>query len=425
MEQTGACRLELIDLSDTPAEEVEAAARRLAAEEAARPFDLGRGPLLRATLLRLSESEHVLLVTMHHIISDGWSLGVLVKEVAALYEAFAEGRESPLAELDIQYADFAVWQREWLQGEVLENLLDYWRGKLGGALPELRLPLDHPRPAVRTPSGTHLTRHLPVELADEVRMLSRSEGSTVFMTLLAAFQLLLSRYSQQEDILTGTAIANRNRGETEGLIGFFVNMLVMRTDLSGDPTFRELMRRVREVALGAYAHQDVPFERLVEEFAPERNTSRTPLVQVAFGFNNSPMPAMHLPCLTLKPLEIEEDAGRFDLTLWLTDDAGTLAATWYYNTDLFEPATIERTHGHFETLLRNITAQPEACLSAFEMLTEEEKQQQSVERARRQESLSEKLRSSRRRPAVAAPLTQPATELTPVHGSTHTGDSAS
>jgi amino acid adenylation domain-containing protein len=426
VEPVAACRLELVELSDAPSEDVEAAAQRLAAQEAARPFDLGRGPLLRATLLQLAETEHVLLVTMHHIISDGWSLGVLVKEVAALYEAFAEGRPSPLAELPIQYADFAVWQREWLQGDALENLLDYWRGKLGGALPELRLPLDHPRPAVRTPSGAHQTRHLPVDLADEVRALSRVEGSTVFMTLLAAFQLLLSRYSQQEDILTGTAIANRNRGETEGLIGFFVNMLVLRTDLSGDPTFAELLKRVREVALGAYAHQDVPFERLVEEFAPERSASRTPLVQVAFGLNNSPMPAMHLPGLTLKPLEIEEDAGRFDLTLWLTDDAGTLVATWYYNTDLFEPATIERMHGHFETLLRNITARPEACLSAFEMLTDEEQRQQSVERARRQESLSEKLRSSRRRPAaVVSPLAQSPAELTPLHGSTPAGDSAS
>jgi non-ribosomal peptide synthetase component F len=280
----------------------------------------------------------------------------------------------------------------------MENHLSYWRRKLSGVLPEINLPLDYTRPVNSAFRGKHLTQSLPADLSLELKTLSKREGCTVFMTLLAAFQLLLSRYSKQEDILTGTAIANRNRGETEALIGFFINMLVMRTNLSGTQTFRELIKQVRDVALGAYAHQDVPFEKLVEEFARDRNTNRPPLVQVAFGMNNFPKPNVQLSGLSLEPLEVEEEAGRFDLTLWLADDENTLVATWYYNTELFKPETIQRIQNRFETLLRNIVAQPNARLSELEMLSAEEKAQQTAQRQERENSLSRKLQSSRRKP---------------------------
>src|SRR6185369_4694917 len=248
-------------------------AQRIAVEEARLPFDLERGPLLRARLLQLSEEEHVLLVTMHHIVSDGWSMGVLVREVAALYTAFSTGQPTSLEELPIQYADYAVWQREWLRGEVLERQLSYWREQLAGAPAVLELPGDHPRPSMQGFRGSFEPVTVPAEVTARLKELSRREGVTLFMLLLGAWQVLLSRYAGAEDIVVGTPIANRQRGEVEGLIGYFVNALALRTDLSGDPSFRELLRRVREVALGAYLHQDVPFEKLVEELQPERALS--------------------------------------------------------------------------------------------------------------------------------------------------------
>jgi non-ribosomal peptide synthetase component F len=345
---------------------------------------------------------------MHHIVSDGWSMGVLIKEVAALYEAFAQGATaSPLAELTVQYGDFAHWQREWLQGEVLERQLSYWRRQLGGTLPVLKLPFDRPRPNVPAFRGRRDTYPLPSHLSEALKTLSQQQNATLFMTLLAAFQILLSRHSGQEDILIGSAIANRNRGETEDLIGFFVNMLVMRGNLAGDPTFLELLKQVRETALGAYAHQDVPFEKLVEEFVQERQRNHAPLVQVAFGLHNAPMQTLELPNLTLQLLDFEEDAGRFDLTLWINDEAGELNGTWYYNTDLFDAETIKRFHGHFETLLASIAAQPQANLSAIEMYTEEEKRQLEAKKKEGAETRLKKLRNIKRQVVSESALTLP------------------
>ena len=275
--------LPVVDLGGLPQSEREGRARRLVEEEARRPFDLARGPLLRAGLLRLDEEDHVLLLTMHHIVSDEWSSGIFYGELATLYEAFRAGRPSPLGELPIQYADFAIWQREWLQGEVLEAQLSYWMEQLGGVPALLELPTDRPRRAEQTDRGGWESLGLPREVSERLRALGREEGATPFMTHLAAFQVLLYRYTGQEDILVGTPIANRNWAEIEGLIGFFVNTLVLRGKLTGNPTFREFLGQVREVCLGAYDHQDLPFERLVQELQPERSMSRSPVFQVAFG----------------------------------------------------------------------------------------------------------------------------------------------
>ena len=254
-------------------------------DEAARqPFDLSRGPLLRVMLLKLGERDHVLLLTMHHIISDGWSINIFVHEMAALYGAFSSGRPSPLPELPIQYADFACWQREAMKGERLQSRIEFWKRKLGGDLPLLQLSTDRPRPAVQTYRGAGLSRSLPGEIGEDLKALALQEGATLFMVLLAAFQVLLYRYTGQEDLCVGTPVANRDRAELEGLIGFFVNTLALRTDLGGEPTFRELLRRVREETLAAYEHQDLPFEMVVEAVRPERDTSYNPLFQAMFIF---------------------------------------------------------------------------------------------------------------------------------------------
>src|SRR6185295_19123442 len=275
-----------------------------------------------ATLLRLGAEEHVLLFTMHHIVSDGWSMGLLVREVAALYKAYLSGEESPLEELAVQYADYAVWQREWLAGEVLEGQLEYWRRQLAGAPAVLELPTDRPRPRVQSYRGATSEFRLGAELTAGLKELLRRSGVTLFMTLLAGFEVLLWRLSGQEDICVGTAIANRTRRETEGVIGFFVNTLVLRVGVSGELSFRELLGRVREVCLGAYGHQEVPFERLVEELRPERSLSHSPLFQVAFGLDNAPRAELQLPGLRLSGMELEDEVVRFDLTLWVNEEAG-------------------------------------------------------------------------------------------------------
>ena len=280
--------LPVIDLREWPPAEREVEAQRLIVEHTRLPYNLSQDLMLRALLLRLDEQEHHLLLTMHHIASDGWSTGILYRELATLYEAFSTGKPSPLPELPIQYAAFAQWQREWLQGEVLESQLSYWKQQLGDNLPVLGLPTDRPRPAVQTYRGARQSLALPKTLSDSLQALSRQERSTMFMPLLAAFQALLHRYTGQEDIVVGSPVAGRSRVETEGLIGFFVNTLVLRTDLSGEPTFRDLLGRVREVALAAYDHWDLPFEKLVEELNPDRNLSYTPLFQVVFAFQNAP-----------------------------------------------------------------------------------------------------------------------------------------
>ena len=366
--------LPILELRDLPEAEREAEVQRLATNEARRPFDLAVGPLVRATVLRLAEDEHVGLLTMHHIVSDGWSTGILIREMAILYQAFCSERTASLPELPIQYVDFAHWQRNWLQGEVLETQLTYWKQQLLGA-PPLELFADHPRPAVQTFHGAHQTILLPRNVGDRLKALSRNEGVTLFMTLLAAFQALLHQYTGQDDLVVGTPTANRNRVEIEGLIGFFVNTLVLRTDLSGNPGFRELLRRVREVCLGAYAHQDLPFERLVEEMHLARDLSRNPLFQVMFVLQNAALQAVELPGLSLSPVDVDTGTSHFDLTLHVVDTDRGLVGTLAYNTDLFEAPTIARMLGHFGTLLEEVAAAPERCLSDLPLLTEAERQQ--------------------------------------------------
>ncbi|MGD0207573.1 MAG: amino acid adenylation domain-containing protein [Verrucomicrobiota bacterium] len=372
-------KLPVVDLRKLPASERETEVRRWVTAEAQRPFDLSQGPLIRGTVLRLGDEEHVGLLTMHHIVSDGWSTGILVRELATLYVAFCAGGSSPLPALPIQYADFAHWQRQWLQGEVLETQIAHWKKQLAGAPAQIDLPTDHPRPAVQTFRGAHQSLVLPKHLQEGFKALSRQEGVTQFMTLLAAFKVLLYRYTSQDDLIVGTPIANRNRLETEGLIGFFVNALVLRTDLSGNPSFRELLRRVREVCLGAYGHQDLPFDRLVEELHVKRDLSRNPLFQVMFVLHHASLRTVELPGLTLSPVEGDSETAHFDLTLQLLDTEQGLTAAFVYNTDLFEAATIARMLGNFQTLLEAMVADPEQRVSDLPLLTETERQQLLVE----------------------------------------------
>jgi Condensation domain/Phosphopantetheine attachment site len=389
--------LPLTDLSALPPERRELEAERLVKEETERGFDLGHGPLLRACLLKLGAEEHVLVLNMHHIVADGWSMGVLVEEVSKLYSAYSRGEEGVLEELEIQYGDFAVWQREWLRGEVLERQLSYWRKRLGGALPVLELPADRPRPQTHSWRGAHRSFQLPQPLTEQVKALSRSHGVTLYMTLLAAFKVLLWRYTGQDDILIGSVIAGRNRRETESLIGFFLNTLVMRTDLSGKPTFIELLGRVREVCLGAYAHQDVPFEKLVEELQPERGLSASPIVQATFGLQNAPMGELTLPELKLSGVALENEVARFDITLWLMETGEGLAGNWTYSTELFDESRIKRMEGHFQRLLESIVAEPGARINRLEIMTESEKADQLVEeREYEKDSLQSLMRARRK-----------------------------
>lgn len=384
--------LPVIDLQKLPADRREADARRLVTEASVRPFDLSQGPLLRLMLLKLDETEHILLLNLHHIVSDDWSMGVLIRELKAIYTAFAVQQPSPLPELPLQYADFAHWQREWLQGEVLETQLSYWRQQLDG-IPVLNLPTAQPQLGIQSYRGATQFLELPKSVTEALEALAQQEGATLFMTLLAAFQALLYHYTQQEDIVVGSPVANRNRSETEGLIGFFVNSLVLRTDLSGNPTFRQLLSRVREVTLGAYAHQDLPFEKLVEELHPERDLSRHPLFQVVFSLQNAPMEALELPGLKLNPLNIDFKTTRFDLEFHLWECSDSFRSLWgeqwehtegirgalVYNTDLFDDATITRIIGHFKILLESIVANPQAGIANLPHNSAAERHQLIVE----------------------------------------------
>ncbi len=351
---------------------------RLAGGDAARSFDLQRGPVFRATLVDLGEGEAALLLTMHHIVSDGWSMGVLLRELGALYAAFAAGEPSPLAELPVQYADYAVWQRAMLQGEALERQLAYWRDRLAGALP-LDLPTDRPRPAMPSFRGGRVPVALGPELSSRLCRLARREGCTPFMMLLAGFAALLARYSGQEEVSVGTPVANRGRREIESLIGFFVNTLVLRGDLAGDPAGLELLRRSRETALGAYAHQEVPFEKLVEELRPERDLGRTPLVQVLLALQNVPMPALELGDVRLTLTEPAAASVKFDLTLALAEVSGGIAGSLEYAAELFDAATALRMAGHLTLLLDGLVAAPGRRLSELPLLTPEERRQVLVE----------------------------------------------
>jgi len=366
--------LPLVDLSALDPEVAQRDAALLAQDEARRPFDLSTGPLLRATLLRLAADDHVLFFTTHHIVSDGWSIGVLVKDVAALYQAYAHGLESPLADLAVQYADYAVWQREWLTGEVLEQQLAYWRKQLAGAPPVLTLPTDHPRPRVQNYRGAASTFVLSAELTTALKELSRRTGLTLFMTLLAGFKVLLWRLSGQEDISVGTGIANRTQREMEGVIGFFVNTLVMRTEIRGELSFNEFLTQVREVCLGAYGHQEVPFERLVEELRPERSLTHSPLFQVMFVLQNAPFEPLELPGLRLSSFSGDQSTTKFDLRLSLSEleNDGGLEGTFTFNTDLFEPDTIQRMALYLERVLGAAVADPQKPLSKLSLLNNKE-----------------------------------------------------
>ncbi|WP_286191325.1 non-ribosomal peptide synthetase [Comamonas sp. JC664] len=368
-------RLDVVDLRPWLEAERSIEARRIADAEALRPFNLETGPLLRATLVRKGEEEHELVVVMHHIVSDGWSMGILVKELVALYGAFSEGKASPLPELPVQYADYAVWQREWLQGEVLEEQLGYWRRVLEGAPAALELPTDKPRPAVQSYRGGTKGLEWPKGLWGEVKALAQSEGATPFMVLLAAFQVVLSRYARQEEVCVGTAIANRTRGETEGLIGFFVNTLVLRGKVEGGKSFRELVREAREVTLGAYAHQEVPFERVVEELEPERDMSRSPLFQVMLVLQNAPGGEVSLPGLKVEAAESAGRTSKFELTLGVGETSeGGLSGALEYNSDLFEPETVERLLRHLRVLAEAAVSKPETRLGELPLMEADEQQ---------------------------------------------------
>ncbi|MET0399300.1 MAG: amino acid adenylation domain-containing protein, partial [Longimicrobiaceae bacterium] len=369
--------LPVMDLRALPAGAREAEAERLAAAEAVLPFDLARGPLVRCTLLRLDDEDHVLCITMHHVVGDGWSIDVLVSELSSLYAAFGHGEPSPLAELPVQYADFAAWQREWLSGEVLEAQIGYWKARLAGVAPLLEVPTDHPRAIGQSPrAGTHGFVLSPA-VAEALRALSRREGATLFMTLLAGWQALLGRYAGREDVVVGSPVAGRTRVETEGLIGFFVNMLALRGDLEGDPTWRELLGRTRETALGAFAHQDLPFERLVEELGVERSLAHAPVFQVTFALNRAAAAAgrLRLGEVEQAPFGTGAAAAKLELELTLADTGDALGGELVYRAALFEAATAARMAGHLEAVLEAMAAGPEKRISELSLLSEAESRQ--------------------------------------------------
>jgi amino acid adenylation domain-containing protein/non-ribosomal peptide synthase protein (TIGR01720 family) len=370
--------LPLIDLTALPPAAREVEVELLVTAETRRPFDLARGPLLRVALYRLDERDHVLVHTLHHIISDGWSSEIFVREITALYRAFCAGRPSPLPPLPLQYADYAVAQREQLAGERLEAQLAYWRRQLAGTT-GLELPGDRPRPAVETFRGMSRPVHLDAATTRALHALAQRHGATLFMTLLAAFQTLLWRYSGQTDVPVGSPIANRNRRQLEGVFGFFANTLVLRTDLSGSPTFTALLRRVSEVTLGAYAHEDLPFERLVEELQPERDMSRNPLFQIMFVLQNQPREEIELEDLAVFPLPVDSATAKFDLTMFWREEQGALAGVVEHNSDLFDRATVLRFYRHFESLIAAVLADPERPAGALPLLSPVERHQMLAE----------------------------------------------
>ncbi|GHO80005.1 hypothetical protein KSD_77760 [Ktedonobacter sp. SOSP1-85] len=372
-------QIQLIELSGVTLGQREEYLKELAREEAHRPFDLARGPLLRVRLLRLQPQEHILLFNMHHIISDGWSIGVLVRELTAFYRAAVRGKSLDLAPLPIQYADYTLWQRQWLQDEQLQQQLEYWQAHLADAPPLLDLPTDRPRPQVQSYAGAELSLLLPLRLRQGLEALSQQQGATLFMTLLASFQLLLMRYSGQSDLVIGTPVANRRHRELEGLIGLFVNTLALRGDLSGDPTFLELLARTREVCLGAYAHQDVPLEQVVTSLPVERSLSYAPLFQVLFALQNVPQQNMVLEQLSLETVAFEHKTSKFDLSVLVQESEQGLQTSVEYNTDLFDATTIQRLMQHWQQLLQTLVTEPRQRLSAFALLSPTEREQLLVQ----------------------------------------------
>ncbi|HSD48163.1 MAG TPA: amino acid adenylation domain-containing protein, partial [Pyrinomonadaceae bacterium] len=375
LEPIESVKLSLVDLTSLSADEQESRAARLRDEDALRPFDLSAGPLLRMTLIHFSADRYLLLTNMHHIVSDGWSMEVLLHEMESLYRTFSTGAPSPLPELEVQYADYAQWQRDWLQGEVLDAQVDYWKRELEGAPTLLELQPDHAPVATRTGLAANCPVVFSPEVSRALRDFSRREGSTLFMTLMAGFHALLRRYTDQKDILVGTPIAGRSRAELEPLIGFFVNMVALRTKFDDDPSFKDLLKQVREGALGAYSHQDVPFERLVEELQPERAIGRNPIFQVVFALRNVEQPAMQLDGVSAAVGVSPTPETKFDLELYLQDTPGGLKGAFAYSADLFEPAFIERMVQRFQRLMEKVSAQPNAALSTLSLLDEAEYRQ--------------------------------------------------
>ena len=389
--------LKLVDLSGLPATEREREAHCLVQKEASTPFDLTNDPTIRYILFKLDEEDHILLVTTHHIADDGWSTGILLRELTELYEAALIGKPAQVPALPIQYADYAVWQRDWLQGEVLEQQVAYWRQRLDGAPPVLLIPADRSRMEKPTFRGAMHRFALPATLLESVRALSRQQGGTAFMTMLAGFQTLVLHYTGQPDIVLGTDLANRTTVQTESLIGFFVNLLALRTDLSGDPTFTELLGRVREVALGAYAHQDVPFDKLVEELQPERSLSHNPLVQVLFVQQNTPRSSKPMPGLTLSwfPMDVPS---KFDMAVFVAETDKGVVGNWVYSTDLFDAATIARMAGQYQLVLEKATANPTRRLSELVgILAEDEQQHRATQHKEFQQLSAQKLKTAKRK----------------------------
>ncbi|HEY54092.1 MAG TPA: amino acid adenylation domain-containing protein, partial [Caldilineae bacterium] len=367
--------MQVVDLRQEPAQERESLARRMAQEEARRPFDLAQGPLLRTMLLQLDDDDYFALLTMHHIISDGWSMGVLLRELSTYYRAFSQAFAPEIEPLAIQYVDFAAWQRQWLAGERLEQQLAYWKSQLQGSPALLRLPTDRPRPPIQSTRGGSFGFELPAALSHRLIALAHEHGVTPFMLLLSAFQTLLARYSGQEDICVGIPVANRRRSEIEPLIGFFANTLVIRSDFSDDPTFAELLQAVKEVVVDAQAHQDLPFEMLVDELEPERDMSYTPLFQVMFSLQAAATRTIQLPDLTMEQINLDSGAAKFDLNLVMIDHPENLRGRIAYNRDIFDHATIERMMGHFQTLLTGMVTEPEQRISHLPLLTPVEREE--------------------------------------------------
>ena len=367
--------LEEVDLGHLRAEEREVRLRELVCADAARPFDLEKGPLLRATLVACGEESHVLLVNIHHIVSDGWSMGILMREWSALYNALASKEPSPLPPLPIQYADYAHWQREYLRGTELRRQLDYWRTALSGAPDRLELPTDFPRPAVQQYRGGTLDFQLPVYLVDGLRAIGDRAGASLFMVLLSAFAALLARYSGQNELVIGSPVANRSRREVENLIGFFVNTIALRLAVEPGASFYELLAQVRGVALGAYAHQEVSFEQLVEEVKPERNLSHAPIFQVLFSLQSTPPSQPEFDGLGVSSLEGENAISKYDLTLMFDERDAALMGAFEYNSDLFARETVARMATHLRTLLEAVVADPERMVARVPLLSGAERRQ--------------------------------------------------
>lgn len=416
----GTWTLAVTDLSQ--GDDPEADALALATADSHKPFDLEQGPLFRSFLMKLGETEHILVLNFHHIVTDGWSMGVFTSELQALYPAFRAGRPSPLPDLPVQMPDFATWQRDTLKGAKLDEHLNYWKGQLKGELKGLTLPVDHPRPAVQSYQGRHESIVLSAQLSDDLRQLSKQQGVTLFMTLEAAFMSVLYDACHETDMVIGSAVAHRNRSELEPIIGFLVNMLVMRTDLSGDPGFEELLKRVRAVTIGAWSHQDLPLSHILREVQPDRDLGKNPLFQVQFslltpdrnpavygyGLDMGEVEKVMLDDVQMSPVKISFDNARYDIAVFLWDMPGGVAGTLEYSRDLYEPATIARFVKRYETILRAVVKQPATKLSALlAQLAEGDRETKAAAESSYKSSVKSKLKGLRKRRSGSSPSPNP------------------